>query len=72
MEDAIFRGPLPKPRASIRIWECRTATSQMEPGEWRYKRLHSELKHQNTTDSRISLRDLLSPVITRVYTTIEI
>jgi hypothetical protein len=41
-------------------------------GKWRYKRLHSDLKHQNTTDRRTSLRDLLFTIITRVYTTIEL
>jgi len=42
-------------------------------GEWRSKRLHSDLTstHQNTTDSRTSLRDFLFPIISRVYTTIE-
>ena len=42
-------------------------------GEWRSKRLHSDLTntHQNTTYSRTSLRDSLFPNISRVYTTIE-
>jgi len=55
-----------KPRAKIRIWECRTATSQLEPErEWSSKRLHSDLTstHQNTADSRTSIRDFLFPIV---------
>ena len=47
-----------KPQATIRIQECQTATSQMVEGEWRSKRLHSDLTstHHNTIDSKTSLR----------------
>jgi hypothetical protein len=46
---------------------------RLNQGEWRTKRLHSYLTstHQNTTDSRTSLRDFLFTFIPRVYTTIE-
>jgi len=42
-------------------------------GVWRSKWLHSDLTstHQNTTDSRTSLRDFLFPIISRVCTAIE-
>jgi len=41
--------------------------------EWSSKRLHSDLTstHQNTTESRTSLRDFLFPIISRVHTAIE-